>query len=42
MDDEDLQVEVEEFVIEGFDPITKLPKYVSPRKGKTKVRKDID
>lgn len=27
---------------QGADPITRLPEYVPPRKGKAKVPKDID
>ena len=42
MDDEDLGVEVEEVEVKGFDPITKLLRYIPLRKGKTKVPKDID
>ena len=41
MDDEDLGVEVEEVEVEGSDPITKLPEYVPPRKGKTKVQRTL-
>jgi len=42
MDDEDLGVEVEDIEVECSAPITKLPEYVPPGKGKTKVSKDID
>lgn len=42
MDDEDMGVEVEDVEVKSTYPITKLPKYVPLRKGKTKVLKDID
>ena len=42
MDDEDVGVDMEEVEAQGADPITRLPKYVPPCKGKTKVSKDID
>lgn len=42
MNDEDLGIDVEEVEVQGDDPITRLPKYVPPCEGKTKVPKDID
>ena len=42
MDDEDLGIDVEEVEVQGVDPITQLPEYIPPCKGKTKVPKDID
>ncbi len=42
MDDEDVGVEIEEFEAQGTCLITRLPKYVPPRKPKSKVPKDID
>lgn len=42
MDCEDFGMEMEDVEIVGSDPITKLPKYIPPCKGKTKVPKDID
>ena len=33
---------MEEVEVQGFDPITKFPKYIPSHKGKTKVPKDID
>lgn len=42
MDEEDVGVEVEEVEAQGADPITWLPEYVPPRKGNTKVPKDIN
>jgi len=42
MDHEDIAVETKDVDIEGLDPISKLPKYIPPRRGKTKVPKDID
>jgi len=42
MDDEDVGIDVEEVEAQGFHHITWLPEYVPPRKGKTKVPKDID
>lgn len=42
MDDEDVGVEVEEVEAEGAGPITRLLKYVPPRKPKFKVTMDID
>jgi len=42
MDDEDFGVEVEEVEVKGSNPITKLPEYIPPHKGRTKVPKDIN
>ena len=39
VEEEDKEMEVE---TQGVDPITRLPEYVPPRKGKSKVPKDID
>lgn len=42
MDDEDVGVDLEEVEAQGVDPITQLPEYVPPQKGKAKVSKDIN
>ncbi len=41
MDDEDIEMDTKDVEVEGFDPICKLPEYIPPRRGKTKVSKDI-
>jgi len=42
MDEEDIDMGAEDVDVEGSDPISKLPKYIPLRRGKTKVPKDID
>jgi len=42
MDDEDSVMEMEDVELEGSNPISKLPEYIFPCRGKTKVSKDID
>lgn len=42
MDDEEAGIDVEEVEVQGANPITRLPKYVPPHKGKTKVPKYIN
>lgn len=42
MDDEDVGIDMEEVVAQGAEPITPLPNYVPPRKGKNKVPKGND
>jgi len=42
MDDEDIVVEMEDVKVERSDPISKLPKYIPPCRGKMNVLKDID
>jgi len=42
MDDEDVGTDVEEVEVQGADLITRLPQYILPCKGNTKVPKDID
>jgi len=42
MDEEDSDVGVEDIDVEGFDPISKLSKYIPPHRGKIKVPNDID
>ena len=39
VEEEDVEMEVE---TQGADPLTRLPAYVPPQKGKAKVPKDID
>lgn len=39
VEEDDVKMEVE---TQGADPITRLPAYVPPRKGKAKVPRDID
>ena len=38
VEEEDVEIEVE---TQGMDPLTKLPAYVPPQKGKEKVPKDL-
>ena len=41
MDEEDIDMGVDDVDVDGSDPISKLPEYIPPCKGKTKVPKEI-
>jgi len=42
MGDEDIEMGVEDVYVEGYDPISKLPEYITPCRGKMKVPKYIE
>lgn len=42
MDAEEIDMGAEDIDVEGSNPISKLPEYIPPRRGKLKVPKDID